>query len=247
MEYIKKNKNFILMAVFVIFVSYLPFMNNFLLWGHDIRFHLGRIEGLAEALSNGEIFGRINTVNEYGYASGIMYPQLFLYIPAVLRLLGLPLMDTYKLFAFMINVATFVIAYISFKNVMRLSEKYIAMLAAAFYVLGLYRLSSLYLRAAIGEVLGMAFLPLLLWGMYELFIGKENRWWIAVIGWTCMLQSHILTTEIAMVFSVLFFIAEARRILRTGGEDHDDCQGCRLDGVVESLFYRTVSALFYSL
>lgn len=137
MKYIKENKNIIAISIFILFIAYMPFMNNFLLWGHDIGFHLGRIEGLAISLSNGDFMGRINPVNGYGYASGIMYPQLFIYIPAVLRLFGFSLMDTYKLFVFLINAATFVIAYISFKNMFRVDEKYICMLAGAFYVLGL--------------------------------------------------------------------------------------------------------------
>lgn len=213
MEFFRKNRNIIIISIFVLFVAYMPFMNNFLLWGHDVEFHLGRIEGLAVSLSNGDFFARINPVDSgYGYASGIMYPQLFLYIPAVLRLLGFSLMDAYKIFIFLINAATLAIACLSFKNILHLTENYIAMLAGAFYVLGLYRLSSVYLRAALGEVLGIAFLPLLLWGMYELFAGEEKKWWVAVIGWTCVLQSHILTTEMALVFSILFFFVEIKRI-----------------------------------
>lgn len=212
MKYIKDNKNIIVTSIFILFIVDMPFMNNFLMHGHDIGFHLGRIEGLAISLSNGDFLGRINPVNGYGYASGIMYPQLFLYIPAFLRLFGFSLMNAYKFFVLLINAATFAIAYISFKNILQVSEKYIAMLAGAFYVLGLYRLSTLYLRAALGEVLGMTFFPLLLWGMYELFIGKEKKWWIAVIGWTCVLQSHFLTAEMALVFCSLFFLVEIKRI-----------------------------------
>ncbi|MDE7273221.1 MAG: hypothetical protein K2N95_09185, partial [Lachnospiraceae bacterium] len=180
MEYIRNNKNYIIITIFIMFISCMPFMNDFLLKGHDIGFHLGRIEGLAISISNGDFLGRINPVNVYGTASGIMYPQFFIYIPAFLRLLGVSLINVYKLFVFIINLATFVISYIAFKNIFRLEEKYIAVLAAAFYVLGLYRLTTIYRRAAIGEILGMAFLPLLLWGMYELFAGDEKKWWIAV-------------------------------------------------------------------
>lgn len=216
MEYFKKNKNYILLTAFVMFISYIPFMNDFLLYGHDIGFHLGRIEGLAISISNGDFLGRINPVNGYGSASGIMYPQLFIYIPAFLRLLGFPLIDVYKWFILSINLATFVIAYISFKNILRLDEKYIAMSASAFYVLGLYRLTTIYRRAAIGEILGMTFLPLLFWGMYELFAGDKKKWWVAVLGWTCVLQSHVLTAEMALVFSILFLLVEIKKILCEG-------------------------------
>lgn len=212
MRFIGKNKNWVIIFCTIIGISCIPYMNNFLLWGHDIQFHLGRIEGLAMAIKNGDVLGRINSVNGYGYASGIMYPQLFLYIPALFRILGISLMNSYKLFVLMINVSTCLIAYVSVKHVLRIAENYIALMASAFYTLGLYRLTTLFLRAALGEVLGMTFLPLLLWGMYELFFGNEKKWYIAVIGWTCVLQSHVLTTEISLVFALLIFVIGIKKI-----------------------------------
>ncbi|MDE6622584.1 MAG: hypothetical protein K2K74_19260 [Lachnospiraceae bacterium] len=90
------------------------------------------------------------------------------------------------------------------------------MLAGAFYTLGLYRLTTMYRRAAIGEILGIAFLPLLFWGMYELLAGDKKKWWIAVLGWTSVLQSHVLTAEIALVFSILFLLVDIKKILCEG-------------------------------
>lgn len=212
MQKMKENKTMIILAIIVIGIASIPYMNDFLLYGHDLSFHLGRIEGLAMALKNGDVLARMNPVNGYGYASGIMYPQLFLYVPAILRMLGMSLMNSYKIFIVLINVATFIIAYISVKGILRLQERYIALLASAFYTLGLYRLVAIYLRAALGEILAMTFLPILLWGMYELFFGDAKKWWIAVIGWTCVLQSHFLSVEIAVAFSALVFIIGLRKI-----------------------------------
>lgn len=63
LEYIKENKNLIVISLFILFIAYVPFMNDFLLQGHDIGFHLGRIEGLAISLSNGDFLARVNAVN----------------------------------------------------------------------------------------------------------------------------------------------------------------------------------------
>lgn len=211
-SYLKDNRIWIIIATAVIGIAYLPFMNDFLLWGHDSGFHLGRIEGLAMCLKSGDLLGRINPVNGYGYASGIMYPQLFLYIPAILHILGVSLMDSYKLFIFFINVITFVNTYVAVKNILRKDDKCVPVLASSFYTLGLYRLVNLYLRGAVGEALGMAFLPIIMWGMYELFFGEERKWWIAVIGWTCILQSHFLSLEMALGFSALVFAFGIKKI-----------------------------------
>ena len=57
----------------------------------DIRFHLWRIEAIKYGLQNGifpvRMYGLL--LDNAGYASGIYYPDLFLYIPAVFRILGL--------------------------------------------------------------------------------------------------------------------------------------------------------------
>lgn len=211
-RYIRDNRIWIIIAVATLGIAYLPLMNDFLIWGHDSGFHLGRIEGLAMSLKSGDILGRINPVNGYGYVSGIMYPQLFLYIPAFFRVLGVSLMDSYKLLIFFINVITFVNTYVAVKNMLRLNDKSVATLASSFYTLSLYRLANLYLRGAIGEALGMAFLPILMWGMYELFFGEEKKWWITVIGWTCIIQSHFLTVEVALGFSAVIFVFGIKKI-----------------------------------
>lgn len=66
-----------------------------LLWGgvfdgHDMLFHLNRIEGIASGLRCGQFPVRIHasTLLGYGYAASEFYPELFLYIPAILRNMG---------------------------------------------------------------------------------------------------------------------------------------------------------------
>ncbi len=57
----------------------------------DSLFHLNRIEGIKEELLALEIPARINgyALNGYGTADSVMYPDLLLYLPAVLRIFGL--------------------------------------------------------------------------------------------------------------------------------------------------------------
>lgn len=196
-------------AVLVLFltaVATLPYMNDFLLKGHDLQFHLARIEGIAQGLMDGQFPVRINPIqtNSYGYASSVMYPQLFLYIPAILRVWGMSLLNSYKVLIFMINALTAICSYIAFKGVWK--DRTIACIGCMFYMLGMYRLDCIYVRAAVGEVLGMAFLPLLFWGMYELLWEDYKKWGIAALGFSLVLQSHILSTEIFVVVTVVAFV-----------------------------------------
>ena len=56
----------------------------------DCRFHLVRIEGIAASLRNGQFPVRVNPIakGDFGYSTSLFYGELFLYLPAVLRLLG---------------------------------------------------------------------------------------------------------------------------------------------------------------
>lgn len=78
------------------------------------------------------------------------------------------------------------------------------MTAAFFYTLSAYRLINLYTRSAVGEVLATVFLPLLMLGMYQLFYGNYKKWLTAVLAFTALFQSHMISTELALGFAVLF-------------------------------------------
>ena len=126
------------------FLCTLPYMNDFLINGHDLKFHLARIEGVADALKQGQFPVHINPTqaNGYGNASATMYPQFFIYFPAVLRLTNLSLLNTYKVLIFLINLITALCAWIGFKNVWK--SRKAGYLGCAIYMMGLYRLDDLY-------------------------------------------------------------------------------------------------------
>ena len=186
----------------VIFIAMLPYMNSFLPKAHDMEFHLLRIEGVNQGLKDGIFPARINMQqsNGYGYISPIMYPQLLIYIPAVFRLLGMSLLNSYKLLVWVSTILTVFICYYSFKKI--LNSSYAAMIGSALYTLGLYRLTNIYCRAAVGEYLAAAFLPLVLYGMYEIVRGNYKKWIWASIGITLVFQQHLLTTEICLAFTL---------------------------------------------
>ncbi|MCM1569561.1 MAG: YfhO family protein [Roseburia sp.] len=171
--------------------------------GQDLQFHLVRIEGIYQGLCAGEFPVRINAIQNGGYGnlSATMYPQLFLYFAAFLRLFGVSLLLSYKTLLTAINIATAFICYYSVKG-MTDSLK-IGMTASALYTFAAYRLSNVYFRAALGESLAMIFLPLVIWGIYETLWGKQKRWPLLMLGMTGVLQSHVLTVEMCVLFLLL--------------------------------------------
>ena len=96
-----------------------------LLWrgvydGHDLFFHLNRIEGIANGLRNGQFPVRIHssTLLGYGYAAPEFYPELFLYFPALLRNLGVSLCACVRVFEACIHLATAVSCYLCVRGMM---------------------------------------------------------------------------------------------------------------------------------
>lgn len=184
-----------------------PLFTDFLTVGMDQEFHLRRIEGLFGALQSGQWPARISAQHfgGKGYATGVMYPELFLYFPAALRLAGASILFSWKALLFAINLGTAFSAYFCGRRLM--NSRAAGMAAAIVYLLSPYRLCDLYIRAALGEVLAMAFLPLLLYSLWQLLAGDAGQWPWLVLACTGIFQSHILTTEMTAVFAVLCALA----------------------------------------
>ena len=196
-----------------------------LLWkgiydGHDLFFHLARIEGIASGLRAGQFPVRIHasTLLGYGYAAPQFYPELFLYIPALLRLAGVSLAGSVRLFEMMINFAVAAVCYISVRGMLR--SRRIALGATMLYTLCSYRIANMYVRAAMGESLAMIFFPLLLWAAYEVFAGDEKKWPLMALAMTGIFMSHLLSTLFAVglcalgaLMCVVRLVREPRRIL----------------------------------
>lgn len=179
--------------------------------GHDLQFHLMRIEGLAAGIRQGQFPVRMESIwnDKYGYAT-LFYGDLLLYIPALLRLLGVTINDAYNAYILLVNVLTSVVSFRCFDAMMKNKDTVLLMTAA--YVTSVYRLMDIYVRAAVGEYTAMIFLPMIAYAMYRLYHPEEQRKLdykgilILVIGMTGVLQTHILTTEMVVLVLALYVI-----------------------------------------
>jgi hypothetical protein len=88
------------------------------------------------------------------------------------------------------------------------------------YTLSVYRAYKLYGCGAFGEAFGVLFLPFLAYGFYGVFtrdIKEENykRSWIPLtIGFSGLLQSHLLTCEMAGFFTIILCLIEIKKVFR---------------------------------
>ena len=191
----------LLIGLAVVFSSY-PLMKEYLFFGHDLNFHLSRIEGIKEGLLCGQFPVRIHpSHNEgYGYATAALYPELFLYIPAILRVMGVSATASLSFFLFLVNLTTALVMYYAVKSIAK-SSGY-AVLASVIYTLSIYRFGCIYTRMALGEVLALCFMPLVVSGIYHVFIGDQRKWIQLVVGATAIFQSHMIGTLLTAVLAV---------------------------------------------
>ena len=196
-----------------------------LLWGgvfdgHDMLFHLNRIEGIASGLRCGQFPVRIHasTLLGYGYAASEFYPELFLYIPAILRNMGVSLCASVRVFEAGINLLAALSCYVSAKAIF--DSRRAAVGASVLYTLCVYRLVNLYTRATLGESLAMIFFPLIIWSLYEVLRRDDGKWPLLALGMTGVCMSHLLSTlfsvlfcAIAAAFSLPKLMREKRRFL----------------------------------
>jgi len=199
-----------------------PLSYTWLYDGHDLYFHYGRLFTLSESLVHGQFPVRMHSSMYLGmgYLCPIFYPEFFLYPFALLGILGMSPIGCYKALLLAVNFATAGVAYYSFSRLC--GSRKIGSIAAFLYTLSMYRLINLYTRAAVGEVLAAIFLPLLLLGMYQLFMGNSRKWVTAALAFTALFQSHIISTMLAVGFGVLFafcflkHLREHKRLLHLG-------------------------------
>lgn len=197
-----------------------PMYTDYLTVGHDIPFHLLRIEGIAEGLRNGSTFPiKIHPfwAKGYGYAVGVLYGDALLYFPAALRLLGFSIQSAYKFFVASINLGTIVIAYFSFKRMFH--SRKLGILGCVIYSASLYRLMDTYTRAAVGEYCAMMFLPLILCGFYLILTETDKKSWfrnavLTSLGLTGLIQSHTLSCVMVVIIVLVSCVILLRRVFQ---------------------------------
>ncbi len=196
----KKNSLLIVAGCLILSLLFMfPYLSNELSLEHDTLFHLSRIEGLAQSFQSGKLFPDIYPLKNdgFGYASALFYCDFFLIPAALLYNAGLGVAACYKITVFL---ATFVSALsMSYLLIKTKHSEVSSLLGAALYLFSSYRITDVYVRGALGEVIAMAFIPLILLGTYELLIESKTKSSALVLGFTSVALSHNLTLFLCVI------------------------------------------------
>ena len=201
---------------FAVVLASLPDIADFLYVGHDMNFHLARIIAVSHEISYGQFPVRMLTdmLHGYGYPTSTFYCDFFMYPFALLYLLGVPLRMCWQMYVLIINAFTVCISYLSFVRIS--GRKDAGVVGAAVYSLSAYRIVDLYLRCAMGEFTALAFIPLVMLGIWLIYYeeDRKNDGWIYLgSGMTAVALCHLLSLEMISLFLILFCLLEYRRTL----------------------------------
>ncbi|MEE0709200.1 MAG: hypothetical protein UCO57_10540 [Gemmiger sp.] len=186
--------------------------------GADWRFHLSRIEGIAQALREGQFPVRVysQAKDGYGYAPSLFYGELFLYFPAALRLLGMSVQGAYRTYAIAVQALTAGISFFSFRQMFRHNKT--ALVGSILYMLAPYHIYNIYWRTAVGEYTALAFLPLIPAALSLLYAQQKPDRHTArvacaelVVSFGALVQTHIISLELTTLSTAVFCLYHFRR------------------------------------
>ena len=206
----KERRHVVIFGIGVIaFLASIPYLYDGMISGADLTYHLQRIEGVKDGLLTGQFPVRLEPrwVFDHGYANGLFYCNLLLYFPAFLRMAGFTVTESYLLYCIALNLATVVIAWYSFGKMFR--DDVVGLACGGLYTLSIFRVYRLLGTGAVGEGSAFTFFPLVLYGIYLVFEGKKeerefrNSWIVLGLGYAGLVQTHVLSCEIAALMTVL--------------------------------------------
>lgn len=180
----------------------------------DLFFHLSRIEGIAEGIKAGyfPVRDQLYWLKNYGYGAGYFYADPFLYFPVLLRLLGFSLLSCYKIFT---TVCTFLSLGTFYLTARRISGKrYAGLAASVLFGFCAYRCIAVFYRAAVGEMQSFIFMPLIIYGLYDMFHDRPGHWWIFAAGFWGILSSHLISLVLSASVTAVYLLFRLPAILR---------------------------------
>ncbi len=201
----------------IAFICSLGLFVRYIIPGHDYIFHMMRIEGIKDSILLGDIPAKVqaNWCYDWGYAVSAAYGDVTLLFPALLRLAGFTIQAAYKAFVISVNITTVLVCYFCFRKMCK--DPRVVIFMTMLYSFAPYRLACLYYREATGEYTGMIFLPMIALGFYHAYMDDVNdkdygkRILVPALGFSFLMQSHLVTCVMAGMFIVILCIANWKK------------------------------------
>lgn len=216
MKWIKQRENqiFFSVTIITILIAICPLITRYCLLGHDSSYHILRIEALKQQIEMGRPFLKVNPTyfGGMGYASSLFYPDFLLYIPALLRVAGMSIGMSYHLFIVVCIVLCYTVSYVCGKKIT--GNRYIGIIFAVVITLANYHLDDIIVRAAAGEYTAFIFVPIVVYGIYNMLFEDFNKPWILGAGMGLVLLCHTLSFAMCIALLIIMLVFNFEILLR---------------------------------
>lgn len=197
---------FLMLIVIVATVGYTYLTDGIGGEREDLMYHMLRIEAVKEALMAGEYPARVNPIffNGYGYGSSLFYPDIFLVIPAIMRIVGLSPLVTWKLYVMLLTAICSMTAFWAFRYISK--NFYFAVGGTFLLVLSQFYIADIMQRSGLSQYIAYVFIPLLIAGLYDFVAREGKKVYLIGIAFVGMLLSHMIMTVVGILITVIFFM-----------------------------------------
>jgi len=180
----------------------------------DALFHIARLQSAWHGFVDGQPVPQFDPtlLGGYGYSYNLFYGPLPTLAAAVLRLFT----DNWTLVVNSVMVSVFVVAgltmYVFARRVAK--SRLTGLLAAMVYMTCPFLYMETFVHAAWGETWAMAFIPLVMLGLYETVDGsaRTSSYVLFVAGMTGVVLTHSLSVAIVGLVSLLYLLCNVRRV-----------------------------------
>lgn len=213
-SFVKNHYVILLLCLLLLLGIVIPLCGVQTFLGHDVYFHMTRMEALAQEIEAGNVPARLYyfIYEGYGYASPMFYGDLFLIIPALLILAGVPMPLAYKAFMIICVCACLLMAYYCGKKMFK--KRSSAVCFAFTYAVSSYFAVDVFTRAAIGEMQAFVFVPLAFLGLHSIINEEGKYWYYLPIGLGCVLFSHLITSVMTAAFLLVYALIHSVKLVK---------------------------------
>lgn len=174
--------------------------------------HIARLMGTYQSITEGQSFSAImsNFCNGFGYSWNLFYSPLTAYLPLIFKIFGASFIECIKIFMFLSVFASSITMYFCTKEITK--NKKIAVLAGIFYVFAPYRLTDMYLRNALAELVSFTFLPMVFQGLYGILKNKPRREYIFIVGCVGLILTHTIITLYVAIICFIYLLTQLKKL-----------------------------------
>lgn len=205
-------KEILFLLISSIFIC-IPLLNSNL----DIMFddgiqHVSRLIGTYQAITEGQTFPVIMSkfCNGFGYSWNLFYSPITAYLPLIFKLMGASFLGSMKLFMFFVVFISSITMYFFTKEVTKNNK--IAVIAGILYIFAPYRLTDMYERCALSELVSFVFLPMIFQGLYGIIKLKPKREYLFIFGTVFLMLTHTVITLYTAIICFIYLLTQIKEL-----------------------------------